>query len=164
MNFFDEAREYLFKSLVMNENIGRFDRVASRYSDIGESYLAQQNTKEAKKYLFQSLAKFKELKLPEREYLAVFNLALCHEIEKNLDSAYYYYATCEKIGLELSSDEILLYAWAGLGSIANQKEKIDEAEILLSKSLNLAEAFHNTQVMRDVSISLAEVYEKKREL
>ena len=56
MNFFEEAREYLLKSKAIYTALGNMDRVASRCSDIGESYLAQKNTKEAKTYLFESLA------------------------------------------------------------------------------------------------------------
>lgn len=163
MNFFDEARDYLFKSMAINEKIGKPERVASRYSEIGESYLAQNNTQEAKKYLYQSIQKFAKLNNPSREYTALFNLALCHEMEQNVDSAYYYYSICEKIGLELDSDEILLYTWAGLGDIAIEKGDLAKGETLLKKSLALAEAAHNTQTIKDISISLSYLYADKKD-
>lgn len=160
MNFFDEGRNYLFKSLALYKALGKTDKIAHRYSDIGESYLAQTQIQEAKKYLFQSLSYCKASKNPEIGYEPMFNLALCYEHEEKDDSAAYYYQKCVNLGRNSKAEAQLEYAWCGLGSVALKAGKLSEATQYLQQGLAIAETYHNTQVIRDASISLAEAYEK----
>lgn len=161
MNFFEEARQYLLKSKAIYIALGNMAKVASRCSDIGESYLAQKNTQEAKKYLMESLTICKQIDKTEAGYPCLFNLALCYEMEKNNDSALYYYQKCVKIGEEMEEESDLQYAWTGLGGIYLNMGKLAEGEKYLLKGLSLAEKFHNLEVVRDASISLSSFYQQK---
>ena len=102
-----------------------------------------------------------KLNKTEAGYPCLFNLALCYEIEKNNDSALYYYQKCVKLGEEIEDETQLQYAWTGLGGIYLNMGKAAEGESYLLKGLALAEKFHNLEIIRDASISLSAFYQEK---
>lgn len=161
MNFFEEARSYMFKSLTIFKAIGKESRVATRLSDIAESYLAQDNTKAAKPYLFQSLTACKKLKNIPDTYYPMFNLALCYELEKNNDSAFFYYEKCVELGEELEAEDKQQYSWNGLGAMYLKVGNLQKAEQMLKKALALGEKFENTIIIRDANLNLADLYAQK---
>ncbi|MCO6462191.1 MAG: tetratricopeptide repeat protein [Saprospiraceae bacterium] len=165
VNFFDignfpESIENYLLSLKACEELGGEEQMATIYSNIGNVYRKQNDTKNAIKYQEKALNIFEKNNNKKGIAKSLIGFALIYKQQNQLQKSMNAYNKAIKIFNELNDIWGLSIVYNNIGNLYREMSKYNEAISALKKSLELCIKLKNEDEVARTSMNIGEVYLK----
>ena len=160
----DKSEQMLKKSLGIEENLGRPERMAGDYSNLGLVYLTRGELDRAEQMLKKSLEINEKLGQPMGMAIAYGNLGFVYRERGELNKAEQMYKKSLEINEKLGRLEGMSNQYGNLGVVYLNKGELDKAEQILKKSLEIDEKLDRPEGIAKCYGNLGIVYAQQGDL
>ncbi|GIV30296.1 MAG: hypothetical protein KatS3mg028_1362 [Bacteroidia bacterium] len=154
-----KALEYYFQALKKNEEIGNKKSQATNLGNIGNVYFAQGNYIKALEYYFQALKKNEEIGNKKSQATNLGNIGNVYFAQDNYVKALEYYFKALGINDEIGDKGGQAINMGNIGNAYLKLKQYSKAEEYLKQAEQLNRELGTIYYLKDVCISLSELYE-----
>lgn len=158
----ENALEYLFRALAINEELNNQSRIAISYNNIGLIYKHQENYDKAFSYYNKCLQINTQLNNKKGLAMVLNNLGVVYKNLKDYDKALTHYKEALQLNLELGNEKWVSYNYNNIGRIYLDKGQYDQAYEYFLESLQINTQIQNTQGVGSTYVCIGDIFNKQK--